>query len=72
MPTKEDMDHLTNTYTEGDRDKMARIFLRALNSEEFNQLCKDWMMTEADRAIWQDFIDTYRKKNQRWNDRINK
>ena len=66
------MNHLTNTYANGDKDKMLRIFMRALDSNEFNQLCKDWMNTEADRKIWQNHIDVFRARKQRWNDRMDK
>ena len=70
--SREDMNHLTNTYANGDKDKMLRIFMRALDSNEFNQLCKDWMNTEADRKIWQNHIDVFRARKQRWNDRMDK
>ena len=71
MPTKEDMIRLVDTYVNGDKDKMARIFRRALNSDEFNQLCKEWMNTE-DSKIWQEFIDVSKGSWQRWNDRMDK
>jgi len=70
--SREDMNHLTNTYANGDKDKMLRIFLRALDSNEFNQRCKDWMNTEADRKIWQEHIDYFRRYKQRWNERMDK
>jgi hypothetical protein len=71
MPTKEDMIRLVDTYVNGDKDKMARIFRRALNSDEFNQRCKEWMNTE-DSKIWQEFIDVSKGSWQRWNDRMDK
>jgi hypothetical protein len=72
MPTKEDMIRLVDTYVNGDKDKMANIFRRALNSDEFNQRCKEWMKTEADRTIWQYFIDELATGNQKWNERMDK
>jgi len=72
MPTKEDMIRLVDTYVNGDKDKMANIFRRALNSDEFNQRCKEWMKTEADRTIWQYFIDVFATGNQKWNERMDK
>jgi hypothetical protein len=72
MPTKEDMKRLTNTYANGDTVKMSRIFLQATYNEEFNQRCKKWMKTEADRTIWQYFIDVFATGNQKWNERMDK
>ena len=72
MPTKEDMIRLVDTYVNGDKGKMANIFRRALNSDEFNQRCKEWMNTEADRKVWQEFIDVSKGSWQRWNDRMDK
>lgn len=70
--TREELNHLTNTYADGDKDKMVRIFVRALNDDDFNQRCKEWMNTEADRKVWQEHIDVFRARKQRWNDRMDK
>ena len=65
------MEYFTTTYAHGDEDKMIRVFLRAVNNEEYNQIAKN-VMTDADGKTWQEFIDKMREKQKKGNERMDK